>query len=110
LTTWEFAEQLQKTGVTINAMHPGEVRTNIGMNNGWLYRAYQKYLLRWFLSDPEISGIAIYYLACAPEMTGVTGKYFNKTIEEQPANYARNSGQGMLVWKKSMELLESALG
>jgi NAD(P)-dependent dehydrogenase (short-subunit alcohol dehydrogenase family) len=104
LTTWEFADQLHGKPVTINAMHPGEVRTNIGMNNGWLYRAYQKYLLRWVLSDPAISGEAIYYLSASPEMIGVTGKYFNKTIEEQPAKYALDRTQGHLVWDKSLEL------
>ncbi len=109
LTTWEFADQFQGTGVTINAMHPGEVRTNIGMNNGWLYQAYQKYLLRWVLSDPAISGEAIYYLAASSEMAGVTGKYFNKTIEEQPAIYALDTAQGELMWKKSIEMVEVTL-
>jgi NAD(P)-dependent dehydrogenase (short-subunit alcohol dehydrogenase family) len=105
LTTWEFADQIQGTGVTINAMHPGEVRTNIGMNNGWLYRSYQRYLLWWVLSDPAISGEAIYFLAASSDMEGVTGKYFNKTIEEQPAKYALDRTQGHLVWDKSLELV-----
>ena len=39
LTVWELADRLKGTGVTINAMHPGEVRTNMGMNNGLLYHA-----------------------------------------------------------------------
>jgi NAD(P)-dependent dehydrogenase (short-subunit alcohol dehydrogenase family) len=107
LTTWEFADQLQGSSVTINAMHPGEVRTNIGMNNGWLYRAYQKYLLRWVLSDSAISGEAIYYLSASPEMTGVTGKYFNKTIEEQPAKYALDRNLGKQVWITSEVLINS---
>ena len=34
LTVWELADRLSGSGVTINAMHPGEVKTNIGMNNG----------------------------------------------------------------------------
>ncbi len=36
LTVWELADRLQGSGVTINAIHPGEVRSNIGMNNGLL--------------------------------------------------------------------------
>ena len=68
LTVWELADRLQGTGVTINAMHPGAVRTNIGMNNGLLYQWYQRYLLWPLLKDPRISGESIYYLAAAPEM------------------------------------------
>lgn len=107
LTSWEFADQLQGSSVSINAMHPGEVRTNIGMNNGWLYRAYQKYLLWWVLSAPAISGEAIHYLAASPEMEGVTGKYFNKTIEEQPAKFALDRKLGKQIWDLSLEKIEA---
>ena len=80
LTVWELAERLEGSGVTINAMHPGEVRTNIGMNNGRIYRWYKRHLIWWVLKEAEISGEAIYYLAAAPEMANVSGKYFNLTI------------------------------
>ena len=104
LTVWEFAEQLEGSGVTINAMHPGAVVTNIGMNNGWLYRTYQKYLIFPLLKSPEISGDAIYYLIAAPEMQKVSGKFFNLTIEELPAKHARNRELGKQVWVLSKEL------
>ncbi|MGE5375078.1 MAG: SDR family NAD(P)-dependent oxidoreductase [Bacteroidota bacterium] len=104
LTVWELADRLQGTGVTINAMHPGEVRSNIGMNNGWLYRSYQRYLLWRFLKDPEISGNAIYYLAAAPEMASVSGKFFNQTIEEKPAAHARDRSLGKRIWRISEAL------
>jgi NAD(P)-dependent dehydrogenase (short-subunit alcohol dehydrogenase family) len=98
LTVWELAERLKGSGVTINAMHPGEVRTNIGMNNGPLYRFYQRYLIGWILKDPVISGEAVYYLVAAPEMAEVTGKFFNQTIEEKPARHALDRELGKRVW------------
>jgi retinol dehydrogenase 13 len=104
LTVWELADRLQGSGVTINAMHPGEVRSNIGMNNGWLYRSYQRHLLWRFLKDPEISGNAIYYLAAAPEMAAVSGKFFNQTIEEKPAAHALDRSVGRRVWSMSEAL------
>jgi retinol dehydrogenase-13 len=104
LTVWELAERLQGTGVTINAMHPGEVRTNIGMNNGPMYRFYQRYLIGWMLKDPVISGEAIYYLVAAPEMTEVTGRYFNQTIEEKPARHALDRELGKRVWMISEQV------
>ena len=104
LTVWEMAEELQGTGVTINAMHPGEVRTNIGMNNEWLYRWHKRYLLWWILKEPDISGEAIYYLAAAPEMKAVSGRFFNQTIEEKPAPHALDRELGKRVWRISQEL------
>ena len=101
LTVWEMAEELQGSGVTINAMHPGEVRTNIGMNNERLYRWYKRYVLWWMLKQPEISGEAIYYLAAAPEMQQVSGRFFNQTIDEKPAPHALDRALGKRVWQIS---------
>ncbi|NSW52054.1 MAG: SDR family oxidoreductase [Anaerolineae bacterium] len=104
LTIWEINDHLQSSGVTINAMHPGAVRTNIGMDNGFLYRFYQRYLLWWFLKDPSIAGEALYYLAAAPEMEGISGKFFNLTIDEKPAAHALDRTLGKRVWQVSETL------
>jgi len=104
LTVWELADFLAGTGVTINAMHPGEVRTEIGMNNGLLYRLYNRWLIRWFLKDPAISGEALYYLAAAPELQSVSGRFFNLTIEEVPARHALDRALGRRVWEISESL------
>lgn len=104
LTVWEMADRLKGSGVTINAMHPGEVRTNIGMNNELLYRLYKRYLIWWILKEPEISGNAIYYLAAAPEMAEVSGRFFNLTIDEKPAPHALDRSLGKRLWKISEEL------
>lgn len=104
LTVWEFADRLKGSGVTINAMHPGEVRSNIGMNNGWLYKMHKRLMILPYLKDADISGDAIYYLAAAPEMADVSGKFFHLTIEEKPAPHAMDRSLGNRVWKLSEEL------
>lgn len=98
LTVWEFADRLKDSGVTINAMHPGEVKTNIGMNNELLYRLYKRYGLWWVLRDPVISGESIYYLAADPEMNATSGRFFNLTIDEKPAAHALDRQLGKQVW------------
>jgi retinol dehydrogenase-13 len=104
LTVWELADRLKGTGVTINAVHPGAVRTNIGMNNGFLYQWYQRLLIWPMLKEPHISGEAIYYMAAAPEMATITGRFFNMTIDEKPAAHALDRALGKQVWKISEEL------
>jgi len=108
LTIWELADRLKGTGVTINAMHPGAVRTNIGMNNGLLYQWYQRYLLWPMLKDAHISGEAIYYLAAAPEMAAVSGRFFHLTIDEKPASHALDRVLGKQVWMISETLTNLA--
>jgi len=103
-TVWELAKKLSDTGVTINAMHPGEVKTNIGNNNGKLYRWFLHHVTWHFLKDPVISGEALYYLASAKEMEAITGKFFNLTIEEQPAKHALDPEKQKQVWVVSRHL------
>jgi NAD(P)-dependent dehydrogenase (short-subunit alcohol dehydrogenase family) len=106
LTVWELAERLAGTGVTINAMHPGAVRSNLGMDrqNNFIYKVYKRYFLSLFLKPPEISGEALYYLGAAQEMAEVTGKFFNLTIEEKPAAHALERELGKKVWQVSETL------
>jgi len=104
-----LADQLQPNNVTVNVMHPGAVRTNIGMNNGLLYRFYQRWILHWFLKDPVLSAEAIYTLSADPGLADVTGKYFNMTTEEKPAWYAVKPEERKEVWEKSTALLAAYL-
>ena len=103
LTVPILAKLLGADGVTVNAMHPGAVRSQIGMNNGLIYRLYSKAFVSLFLKDTSLASNALHYLAAAPEMATVTGKYFNLTIEETPARHARDSELGKLVWRASEE-------
>jgi NAD(P)-dependent dehydrogenase (short-subunit alcohol dehydrogenase family) len=104
LTVWEFADLLQGTGVTINAVHPGDVKTNIGHNNGWLYRLFTRYITSLFLKDATISGPAIGYLASAPELAAVSGRFFHLTYEEKPAPHALDREMGRKIWTISLQL------
>ena len=104
MTVIKLADQLKDTNVTINAMHPGAVRTNIGSNNGWLYRAWLHGVIWHFLKDPVISGESLYYLAAAPELSRVSGKYFNLTIDEKPMPHALDETVREQIWVKSHEL------
>ena len=100
-TAMLLASQLSDEGVDVNVMHPGAVQSNIGMNNGIFYRLYKQYILRWFLKETAHSAQAIYYLAVDPALQGVTGKYFNLTIEEKPAWYAFKPELSQRVWEQS---------
>ena len=104
MTVITLARQLDGANVTINAMHPGGVRTNIGNNNGWLYRFWQRAFIWPLLKDPVISGDALYYLASAPELSKTSGRYFNLTIDEKPMPHALDEEIQKAIWEKSLEL------
>jgi NAD(P)-dependent dehydrogenase (short-subunit alcohol dehydrogenase family) len=105
LTMLEINDALKGTNVTINACHPGGVKTNIGQNNGWLYRFFFRHVTSKFLKDPAISGEALYYLAADPDLKDVSGKFFNLTIDEMPAKHARDRIMSKKVYDLSMTMV-----
>lgn len=104
LTMWEIDDRLKNTGVTINAMHPGDVKTHIGSNNGFLYRLFSKLVIQPSLRSPVISGKAIYYLVADPSLREVSGKFFHLTIEEIPAKHALDRTMGKRIYEESLRL------
>jgi len=104
LAMLRFGELLSGTAVTINAMHPGNVATAIGNNNGKLYRSLKKKLILPSARDPKISAKALLYLVSSPALEGVTGKFFNLTTEERPAPHARDNDAVLPVWDTSLAL------
>lgn len=104
LTMQNFQNFFAGSGVTINAMHPGNVKSNIGENNGKFYRWTKKKLILSSAKEPEISAKALFYLAASKEMEGVSGAYYNLTTPEKPAPHGRDTRAVDPVWKKSLEL------
>lgn len=107
LTVLTMAEELKDTGVSIHAMHPGDVLTAIGQNNGALYRWFFRHFTSKMLKDPAISGLAIHHLVTDPSLLTKSGTFFHLTIEETPAKHARSLEQAKLVFQKSLEWTNS---
>ena len=99
-----FDEHFQKTGVSINAMHPGAVKTDTGQENGPVYRWVKKTLIDKALRSPQISAEALYYLGVSKEVEAVSGKFFNLTTEEMPAPPALDKEVAYELWEQSLEL------
>lgn len=104
LTMMEFAEYFKGSGVTINAMHPGAVKTATGQDNGRVYKWFKRNLLDKTLSTVAIAAEALYYLGVSSDMEGVSGKFFNLTTLEEPAPPALDRDNAKILWQKSLEM------
>lgn len=92
------------TGVTVNAMHPGNVTTNSGQNNGGLYKLFKKLVIDRFARPLEISAESLYYLGVSSELEHTSGRFFNLTTEEEPAPPALDRYVAEKLWILSYEL------
>jgi retinol dehydrogenase 13 len=99
-----FEENFQGTGVSINAMHPGAVKTDTGGDNGPVYKWLKKNFLDRTLKEPDVSARALYYLGASEEVAGISGKFFNLTTEELPAPPALDRETAHVLWGKSLHM------
>lgn len=99
-----FAERFKNSGVTINSMHPGAVKTETGQENGPVYRWFKRNIFDKTLKSPEISAEALYYLGVSKEVEKVSGKFFNLTTEEEPAPPALDKEVALELWVKSLAI------
>ncbi len=106
LFTYELARRLEGTGITVNALHPGLVRTNIARNNGVLGR-----VVNFFIGARGVDAVqgaeTLVYLASSRDAEDVTGKYF---VDCRPVPSSRLSYDPDLaagLWELSERLTKS---
>jgi len=99
-----FDEHFKNTGISINAMHPGAVKTDTGQENGPVYRWFKRNFIDKTLKSPEISANALYFLGVSKKIENVSGKFFNLTTLEKPAPPALDIEAAYQLWGKSLEL------
>lgn len=104
LTMMRFAELFSPGDVTINAMHPGNVKSEMGHNNGRFYNFMKRHFILPGAKDPLQSARALHYLAASEEGGEASGRFYNLTAREEPAPHARDARTVDAVWNRSLEL------
>lgn len=100
-----LARELALYNVTINAMHPGMVRTESGKDNGRVYQWYKKNIIDKYSASPEVSAEALYYLGASPELAHTSDVFFHLTTEEELTPPAQDLEVAEALWEKTRELL-----
>ncbi len=117
LFTYELAEKLKGTGVTVNCVHPGVVRTHLGEAGG--LESFYKEVIPWvtndvigigiriaklFVGNPKKGAESILHVATSPELEGVTGKYFSKKKERKTSEDSYDEEEAKRLWNISIKL------
>jgi NAD(P)-dependent dehydrogenase (short-subunit alcohol dehydrogenase family) len=106
LFTRELSRRLAEDAVTVNALHPGFVRTKFGRDGD----AQGVYGLGVRLAAPfaislEKGARTSVYLASSPEVDGVTGAYFYKCHPARTSRAAADDEAARRLWSVSAELV-----
>jgi len=101
--TYELAEKLDDTEITVNALHPGSVASKLYRNFGILEPLINFWIKLTGKTSEEGAETSI-YLASSDEVSKVSGKYFadEKQTQSSKASYDNESWGGL--WKLSEEM------
>ncbi|XP_029352097.1 retinol dehydrogenase 14b [Echeneis naucrates] len=107
LFTLELAHQLEGTGVTVNALTPGIVRTRLGRHVQIPFLAKPLFYLASliFFKSPLEGAQTPLYLACSPEVEGVSGKCFANCKEEELMDKATCEEAAKKLWDISSKMV-----
>jgi NAD(P)-dependent dehydrogenase (short-subunit alcohol dehydrogenase family) len=97
--TFELAERLSGTGVSVNALHPASLMDTKMVQDTFGYT----------MSTIEEGADATVYLAASPELEGVTGRYFDGTREGRADGQAYDKEARQTLWELSEELCGHSL-
>ncbi|MFX1589722.1 MAG: SDR family oxidoreductase [Promethearchaeota archaeon] len=100
LFTYELSRKLKDFDVTVNALHPGVVKSNLGRDQP----AFSRWFQNVFFKSPERGAETSIYLASSPVVEGITGKYF---INKRPAKSSiesYNKENAKKLWDISIKL------
>ncbi len=111
ITSKEFAQRLQGTGITVNSIGPGHMRTAFNSKAGGLSTIINTFpLSRWFIQNmlekPVAEAVLTpIYLATSPELGGCTGLFYGDYCQpETPSRYVNDRELARQLWDISAQL------
>jgi NAD(P)-dependent dehydrogenase (short-subunit alcohol dehydrogenase family) len=103
LFTHALARRLDWQNVTVNALHPGFVATDIGVRHRFV-PAFVWQLAKLGAISPDRGADTPVYLASAPQVAGVHGRYFIKCSPADTSAAARDRDAAERLWRESIAL------
>lgn len=98
-----LARRVEGSGVDANALHPGFVATHLGAGNKIpIVPVYL--LLRPFTISPRAGAETSVFLASSPEVSGVSGRYFDNKKQARSSRASMDEEAQELLWKMSAEM------
>ena len=99
---------LSGSGVTVNALHPGVVKTEIGRHfriaQMWIFQPLLWFVSYFFFKTTNGGAQTSVYCAVAEELTDVTGQYFKDCALADCSVLAKDEKLAAELWKRSEQI------
>lgn len=100
----ELGRRWQSKGISVFALHPGNMVSTGLSRNWWFYRLLFA-IVRPFTKSLQQAASTTVYCAIAPELTGLTGIYFNNCFICEPTKLSQSEELAKELWSLSQKLV-----
>ncbi|XP_064600612.1 retinol dehydrogenase 11-like [Liolophura sinensis] len=100
LFTRKLAKELAGSGVTVNSVNPGSVKTDLTRKHPIIYT-----LGYFFFKNPEEGAQTSVYCAVSEEVEGISGKHFADCALSSVSRHACDDHVGERLWSVSRKLV-----
>lgn len=102
LFTRLLAKKLEGTSVTVNCVHPGMNKTDLGRDAG----GFSRMIFKLMGKDPKIGAETSIYLASSPDVENITGEYFVKKKIKKSSKESYDMDLAKQLWDVSKKYLK----
>jgi NAD(P)-dependent dehydrogenase (short-subunit alcohol dehydrogenase family) len=99
LFTRLLAKKLDGTGVTVNCVHPGMNKTNLGRDAG----AFSRAMFKVMGSDPKKGAETSIFLATSPDVASVTGEFWARNAIKKASKTSYDMDLAQRLWDASVK-------
>ncbi|KAJ2059012.1 hypothetical protein GGI08_003312 [Coemansia sp. S2] len=98
-----LAARLNGSGVTVNAVNPGAVATNLSRHGAGQH--FQRAILGAMFLDPPTGAICSIYAALSPDVEGVSGKFYSRCLPMDMHPMALDETEQDKLWTYTEKLV-----
>jgi NAD(P)-dependent dehydrogenase (short-subunit alcohol dehydrogenase family) len=101
LFTYKLANDLKGSDTTINALHPGVIKTKFSIEDRSSNETFPMGII-----NPEDGAKSTLFLSISENVRDVSGRYFNQMNMEKSSLISYDTNLAEMLWQKSLELTQ----
>jgi NAD(P)-dependent dehydrogenase (short-subunit alcohol dehydrogenase family) len=102
--TYDLARNLENSGATINAVHPGRIKTGIGRNDSQFFHVAKDFLDTVASIDIEKGAWPQVWLASNPALKDINGRYYDGTRIAKSSRASYNQRDQEILRRMSIKM------
>ena len=106
--TFELADRIKKTAVTVNCLNPGHAATNIWPSDALHWKAVRG-IIKIVADPPSYAAENVVFAAKGDELKGISGKYISNLVITEARKDIFKKDISLRLWEDTLDYLQKLI-